>query len=180
MKFGPAFAGNKNEESQGIEMTLTDKALKALELGSGSTLLRIVALAALLTAVLPLPEAVSAASASDGHAAETPRERPHFGLPPIVVQVMEKRDPTARVVIFKANLFFDEVDQDRINDTMRVTKSLLPRIMDSVITGIQGKRFDDLSDFAWLNEVVLRRSNAVLKPYGVEVSSLELKDLSRP
>ena len=56
---------------------------------------------------------------------------------------------------------------------------LLPRIMDSVITGIEGKQFEDLSNLVFLNDVIVRRSNSVLKPYGVVVKSLNLKDLSR-
>lgn len=105
---------------------------------------------------------------------------PSFGLPPIAVRVLEDRTLMDRSVVFKADLVFDEVDEERIKDTMRVTKALLPRIMDSVITGIHGKRFSDLTTLAALNHVVLQRSNAVLRPYGVVVKSLRMMDLRNP
>ena len=81
----------KQKESLGIKMTLADTRMMALERAGGGTLLRTLSLAAALIFALPLPEAVSAASAtekSDKHFAgedAVAREMPSFGLPPIVV-----------------------------------------------------------------------------------------------
>jgi len=150
----------------------------------GGALLPALALAGLLTVTMPWARAAYASGGETSHgeaagADSVPEGPPIFGLPPIVVNVLQTGNPKAQTVVFKADLVFDEVDPTRIEDTMSVTKSLLPRIMDSVITGIQGKRFNDLKDIAFLNDVVLQRSNDVLKPYGVVVKSLHLMELGR-
>lgn len=186
----PAGTGTQEQESVGIEMTLADLWRRALGTTArckacGVALLPALSLAGLLTLTLPLSEAAGAAPASatnaaDEDGADADVVSPIFGLPPIVVTVLENSDPTAKTLIFMAVLVFDEVDAVRIEDSLSVTKSLLPRIMDSVITGIQGKRFDDLANLAALNDIILQRSNAVLTPYGVVVKSLRLRNLSRP
>jgi hypothetical protein len=165
-------------------MKRADSRSKAHGKRHGGGLLPALALAGLLTVTMPWSDAAyaSGSEASHGEAAgakSAPEGPPIFGLPPIVVNVLQTGDPDAKTIIFKADLVFDEVDPMRIEETMSVTKSLLPRIMDSVITGIQGKRFSNLKDIAFLNDVVLQRSNDVLKPYGVVVKSLRLTDLTR-
>jgi hypothetical protein len=100
-----------------------------------------------------------------------------FGLPPIVVKVREPGDTQDRTITFKADLVFDEVDQNRIDDSMSVSKRLLPRIMDSVITGLDGKRIENLSDPATVTAMVVERANLVLTPYGVVVKALKMQYL---
>lgn len=147
-------------------------------------LFRALAVAGLLAAAMPWAGAAQAAAGSTAHggagADGAEAAQPIFGLPPIVATVLQKGDPEPKTVVFKADLVFDEVEDDRIQQSIGVTKSLLPRIMDSVITGIEGKQFDDLKNLASINDVVVARSNEVLKPYGVVVKSLHLVDLSRP
>jgi hypothetical protein len=165
-------------------MKLADSRSKARGKRRGGGLLPALALAGLLTVTMPWSDAAYASGSETSHgeaagANGAPEGPPIFGLPPIVVNVLQTGDRKAQTVVFKADLVFDEVDPTRIEDTLIITKSLLPRIMDSVITGIQGKRFGNLKDIAFLNDVVLQRSNDVLKPYGVVVKSLHLKDLTR-
>ena len=74
-------------------------------------------------------------------------------------------------------LIFDETDEDRINDSLRIAKTLMPRIMDSVITGVQGHRFDSASKAEDVNRMILDRSVAVLQPYGVVVKTLRIERL---
>lgn len=100
-----------------------------------------------------------------------------FGLPPIVVKVREPGDAQDRTIAFKADLVFDEVDMDRIEASMSVSKHLLPRIMDSVITGLDGKRIENLSDPESVTKVVIERANRVLRPYGVVVKALKMRYL---
>jgi hypothetical protein len=99
---------------------------------------------------------------------------PIFGLPPIVVQVRNRDDAEGRTIAFKADLIFDEDDPDRIEDSVSVTKHLLPRIMDSVITGLDGKRVDNMSNPESVTRTVVERANLVLKPYGVVVKALKI------
>jgi len=99
---------------------------------------------------------------------------PSFGLPPIVVKIRESGDAQGRTVAFKADLIFDEVDQGRIEDSISVTKHLLPRVMDSVITGLDGKLIENLSESATVSKMVIERANLVLKPYGVVVKALKM------
>ena len=102
---------------------------------------------------------------------------PVFGLPPIVVQVPDHGGSELKVIIFKAALVFDEVEPERISDSQRIAKSLLPKIMDSVISGVQNHRFTDWSKTEEVTQVVLDSSNAVLKPYGVVIKKLRMQDL---
>jgi len=151
-------------------MTFADSRSKARGKRRSGGLLPALALAGLLTVTMPWSVAAYASGGGTSHgeaagANGAPAGAPIFGLPPIVVDVLQTGDPDAKTIIFKADLVFDEVDPARIEDAMSVTKSLLPRIMDSVITGIQGRRFKDLKDIVFLNDVVLQRSNDVLKPY---------------
>lgn len=99
---------------------------------------------------------------------------PIFGLPPIVVQVRNRDGAEGRTIAFKADLIFDEDDPDRIEDSVSVTKHLLPRIMDSVITGLDGKRVDNMSNPESVTRTVVERANLVLKPYGVVVKTLKI------
>jgi hypothetical protein len=166
-------------------MKLADSRSKARGKRRGGGLFPALALAGLLTVTTPWSDAAYASGSETSHgeaagANGAPEGPPIFGLPPIVVDVLQIGDPDAKTIIFKADLVFDEVDQTRIEDTLIITKSLLPRIMDSVITGIQGKSFKNLKDIAFLNDLVLQRSNDVLRPYGVVVKSLRLRDLGRP
>lgn len=115
-------------------------------------------------------EAANHVAATEAAVAE---EMPSFGLPPIVLRVRDE-NAANRTVAFKAALLFDEDDSSRIEDSIRVSKRLLPRIMDSVITGIEGKRIANLSDPATMDRMVLRRTNLVLNPYGVVVHALRM------
>lgn len=165
-------------------MKLADAGTKTRTRRRGGALLPALALAGLLAVTMAWPDAVYASGGETVHgeaagANGEPEGPPVFALPPIVVNVLQTGAPAAQTVVFKADLVFDEVDKTRIDDTMSVTKSLLPRIMDSVITGIQGKSFADVTDIAFLNDVVLQRSNEVLKPFGVVVASLRLTELGR-
>ena len=142
-------------------------------------MLSALALAGLLSVAMPWADAAYASGGGTmhGEAAGANDGPPVFGLPPIVVTVHHAGDHDAKTIIFKADLVFDEVDKTRIDDTMSVTKALLPRLMDSLITGIEGKTFKDLKDIAFLHDIVLERSNEVLRPYGVVVKALRLKNL---
>lgn len=104
---------------------------------------------------------------------------PSFDLPPIIVQVSQNGRPHQKTLVFKAALVFDETDPERINDSMRMAKTLLPKIMDSVITGVQGHHFDAGSKPEEVNRLILDRSVAVLKPYGVVVKYLRMESLDR-
>jgi len=172
-------------------MTFADVRKIARPNGRDETLFRVLLVAGLLLLTASWTGTAAAASSpakADSHAAGKKPDAhsgsdaidPIFGLPPIVVKVPERGKRIDRTIVFKADLVFDEVENDRINDSMRVAKALLPRIMDSVITGMQGKYFDDLSTPASLSDVVLQRSNIVLKPYGVVAKALRLQDLGNP
>jgi hypothetical protein len=102
---------------------------------------------------------------------------PSFGLPPIVVQIPEAGHHQPKMVVLKVALVFDETDEDRINDSLRIAKILMPRIMDSVIAGVQEHHFDSASKAEDVNELILDRSAAVLRPYGVLVKSLRIEQL---
>jgi hypothetical protein len=119
------------------------------------------------------PDAKAAANHIAATEAAVADETPTFGLPPIVLRVTDE-NAANRTVAFKAALVFDEEDDDRIEDSMRVSKRLLPRIMDSVITGIEGKRIANLSDPSTVDRMVLQRANLVLNPYGVVVRALRM------
>lgn len=99
---------------------------------------------------------------------------PSFDLPPIAVQLSREASAAPRTVVVKAALVFDETDEDRINDSLRLAKTLLPKIMDSVITGVQGQQFAGDSGREAVNRVILERSIAVLQPYGVVVKKLRM------
>lgn len=114
-------------------------------------------------------EAAIADAASD--------EMSSFGLPPVVVRVRDPADMQERTITFKADLVFDEVDQDRIDDSISVSKHLLPRIMDSVLTGLDGKHIANPSDPETVKTLVVERANLVLKPYGVVVRTLKMQYL---
>ena len=102
---------------------------------------------------------------------------PSFDLPPIVVQIPEAGDHHPKTVVFKVALIFDETDEDRINDSLRIAKALMPRIMDSVIAGVQEHHFDTATKDDDVNQLILDRSVAVLQPYGVLVKSLRIEQL---
>jgi hypothetical protein len=123
-------------------------------------------------------EAISPAmSAHVSLATVADEEAPSFGLPPIVVQLRTRDGQGNKTISFKAALIFDEVDWDRIEDSMRVTKTLMPRIVDSVISGIQNRRFETPPDGAAVDRLVIEYSNAVLKPYGVVIKELRMQYL---
>ena len=105
-------------------------------------------------------------------------EMPTFGLPPIVVRVKDGTSVADKTVAFKADFLFDEIDIGRIEDSINVSKKLLPRIMDSVILGIEGKHIANLSDPATMDRMVIQRANLVLKPYGVVVKALKMRYLA--
>lgn len=105
-----------------------------------------------------------------------------FGLPPIVVMLKQRdeskgKESKGKTVILKVDLLFDERDEDRINIMLSTAKALLPRIMDSLLTGIQGRQFDDTDDTVAINAVLVERSNRVLRPYGVNVKASRLVQL---
>jgi len=56
-----------------------------------------------------------------------------------------------------------------------VTKRLVPRIMDSVIVGLQNRHFETLPERDVVDKLVVQYSNAVLKPYGVVIKSLQIQ-----
>ncbi len=101
----------------------------------GRGLLAALLLAAGLIAAMASPQPAWANSSHETKA-EAPAE-PIFGLPPVIIQVPDNGGSELKIVVFKATLIFDEVDPERINDSQRIAKSLLPKIMDSVITGMQ-------------------------------------------
>ena len=120
----------------------------------------------------------SAAQAGEpAGAAKKAAGEPSFDLPPIAVQVSQAGREHTTTMVFKAALIFDETDEDRINDSLRIAKTLMPRIMDSVITGVQGHRFDSASKAEDVNRMILDRSVAVLQPYGVVVKTLRIERL---
>jgi len=100
---------------------------------------------------------------------------PSFDLPPIVVQVPGHGERMAKTIVLRTALVFDETDRDRINDSQRLAKALLPKIMDSVITGVQGHRIKDWSNASDVNQVILDRAAAVLGPYGVLIKTLRVE-----
>jgi hypothetical protein len=102
---------------------------------------------------------------------------PSFDLPPIVVQISQTGRPYPRAMVFKAALIFDETDEQRINDSQRIAKTLMPKIMDSVITGVQAHQFSAASNVDDVNQVILDRSVAVLQPYGVVIKTLRIEQL---
>jgi hypothetical protein len=110
-----------------------------------------------------------------GKATEEADLEPSFDLPPIVVQVPAHGTTTARTIVLRTALVFDETDRDRITDSQRLAKALLPKIMDSVITGVQGHRVKDWSNTSDVNQVILDRAAAVLGPYGVLIKTLRVE-----
>jgi hypothetical protein len=139
-------------------------------------LLAALLLAAGLTVAMASHQAAWA-SGSTGPSVDKAGE-PIFGLPPIMVQVPDNGGPELKIVLFKAALVFDEVDPERINDSQRIAKTVLPKIMDSVITGMQRHHFTDKTTAADVSRLVLDRSNAVLKPYGVIIKKLKMEHLA--
>ncbi len=139
------------------------------------------ALLSILLAVLGLAVALgwhhAALAGERTEAAGKAVGEPSFDLPPIVVQVSEAGRAQRKTMVFKAALVFDETDEDRINDSQRIVKTLMPKIMDSVITGVQGHRFEADPNFAEVNQVILDRSAAVLQPYGVVIKFLRIEHL---
>lgn len=120
-------------------------------------------------------------SALESKESETPDQTatpPVFGLPPIVAQVFEGDAVDGTTKIFKVELVFDEVDHDRIMASQSVAKSLQPRLMDRVIRDIQGSRIDSAADPKAMQRIVLASTSAVLKPYGVVLKSVNIRDLS--
>jgi hypothetical protein len=162
-------------------MTFADLRSTACGTGRGGLLLPVLLLTAMLL-LTPWQRAAWASGSSVAaaeHVANTEAavgnaELPTFSLPPIVLQVREINNPKKRTIAFKAALVFDEVDEGRIEDSMSVTKSVLPRIMDSVIIGIQGERFNKLPDPEAVDRLVIQHANAVLKPYGVVIKALKM------
>jgi hypothetical protein len=119
----------------------------------------------------------SASAGALAKEAEKVAREPSFDLPPIVVQVSQSGRSHPRTMVFKAALIFDETDEERINDSQRIAKTLMPRIMDSVITGVRAHQFDDASQTEDVNQVIMDRSVAVLQPYGVVIKALRIEYL---
>lgn len=117
-------------------------------------------------------------ASNSGEPAADKAPQPIFNLPPIMVQVPDNGGRELKTVLFKAALVFDEVDPERINDSERIAKSVLPKIMDSVITGMQRHHFTDKTTAADVSRLVLDQSNAVLKPYGVIIKKLKMEHLA--
>ncbi len=143
---------------------------------SGRALLMALLVAAGLTVAMAPHQAAWASSSGEPAGDKAPK--PIFNLPPIMVQVPDNGGPALKIVVFKAALIFDEVDPERINDCERIAKSLLPKIMDSVITGIQRHHFTDKTTTADVTQVVLAQSKAVLNPYGVVIKKLKMENLA--
>ena len=118
--------------------------------------------------------AVESAAGAPGETSET---LPVFSLPPIAAQVFENDTPTGSMRYLKIELVFDEVDHDRILASLSVAKSLQPRLMDRVIAGLQGYRFDRSAQPNAMETVVLKSSSDVLGPYGVVIKSVTIRYL---
>lgn len=118
---------------------------------------------------------VAEAEAADKEHAES--ELLTFPLPPIVVRIRQSGEPQMKVVAFKADLVFDEVDPGRIDASIDVADQLVPRIVDSVITGLEGRQIEAASMSETVNRLVIERVNLVLNPYGVTVKSLNVRYL---
>lgn len=144
--------------------------------GRLATWLPVLLLAAVLAVAAGGDRPAWAGEAANGH--ETGAREPLFDLPPIMVNVQGKGNVPAKTIVLKTALVFDEVDEDRINDSQRLAKALLPKIMDSVITGVQKYHAVDASDAAGVDKVILERAVAVLRPYGVLIKSLRVENLS--
>jgi len=157
-------------------MTFAERRTGAGAIARGRMLATVALLAAGLALVAALPQQARAAN-NAGQSTVNETGEPIFGLPPIVVQIPGRGRANARTIVFKAALIFDEVDADRINDSQRLAKTLLPKIMDSVITGVQNHHFVDLTNTEEVNKVVLDRSTVVLKPYGVLLKGLRMEHL---
>ncbi|MPY74529.1 MAG: hypothetical protein GEU87_09715 [Alphaproteobacteria bacterium] len=143
----------------------------------GRALLQILLIAAGIAFAMPCHHRASAGEPAK--AASDAEVEPSFDLPPIIVQVSQNGRAHQKTMVFKAALVFDETDRERINDSMRMAKTLLPKIMDSVITGVQGHHFDAESKPEDVNKLILDRSVAVLQPYGVVVKYLRMESLGR-
>jgi hypothetical protein len=156
-------------------MILAERRTGAGAIARGRMLAAVALFAAGLALVAAWPQQARAAN-NAGQSTVNETGEPIFGLPPIVVQI-PGRGRAARTIVFKAALIFDEVDADRINDSQRLAKTLLPKIMDSVITGVQNHQFVDLTNTEEVNKVVLDRSTVVLKPYGVLLKGLRMEHL---
>jgi hypothetical protein len=150
-------------------------------IGRGRARLVALSLAAGLAVAMASQQPAWASSAehasTEAHSGTEAPPEPIFGLPPILIQIPENGGPELKVIVFKASLIFDEVDPERINDSQRIAKSLLPKIMDSVITGMQRHHFADATATEDVTQVVLDSSNAVLKPYGVIIKHLKMEHL---
>jgi hypothetical protein len=156
-------------------MTFAERRMGAGAIARGRMLAAVALFAAGLALVAAWPQQARASNSGQSTLNET--GEPIFGLPPIVVQIPGRGRANARTIVFKAALIFDEVDADRINDSQRLAKTLLPKIMDSVITGVQNHHFVDLTNTEEVNKVVLDRSTVVLKPYGVLLKGLRMEHL---
>lgn len=156
-------------------MTFAERRTGAGAIARGRMLAAVALFAAGLALVAAWPQQARASNSGQSTLNET--GEPIFGLPPIVVQIPGRGRANARTIVFKAALIFDEVDADRINDSQRLAKTLLPKIMDSVITGVQNHHFVDLTNTEEVNKVVLDRSTVVLKPYGVLLKGLRMEHL---
>lgn len=156
-------------------MTIAERRTGAGAIARGRMLAAVALVAAGVALVAAWPQEARASNSGQSTVNET--GEPIFGLPPIVVQIPGRGRTHARTIVFKAALIFDEVDADRINDSQRLAKTLLPKIMDSVITGVQNHHFVDLTNTEEVNKVVLDRSTVVLKPYGVLLKGLRMEHL---
>lgn len=169
-------------------MTFADWNAHAAQWSRTSDLLPVLAVLGLLVLAMSWVQPAAAGEVKDDakeaahHVASTEaavaEDIPTFGLPPIVVRVREDGVAGDKTIAFKADFLFDEIDIGRIEDSINVSKKLLPKIMDSVIMGIEGRRIANLSDPATMDRMVIQRVNLVLNPYGVVVKELKMRYLT--
>jgi hypothetical protein len=181
-------AGEDRFRRSGTKKMLADEFANTVRVSRRSDLLPVLAVLGLLALAMSWVQPAFAGEETEDNAKEAAHhvatmeaaiaeEIPTFGLPPIVVRVKDGASITDKTVAFKADLLFDEIDIGRIEDSINVSRKLLPRIMDSVILGIEGKHIANLSDPTTMDQMVIQRANLVLKPYGVVVKALKMRYL---
>ncbi|MCG8547062.1 MAG: hypothetical protein MJE12_22940 [Alphaproteobacteria bacterium] len=107
--------------------------------------------------------------------AETPVQ--YLDLPPIVARLHVDTRQRSRIVTVSATLEFAADSERTAIHYVRTAKIMLPFIMDSIATGMQRLNPAVAHDSNVVSNFVLKRSNRVLQPHGVQATGLRVDDL---
>lgn len=131
---------------------------------------------AALTAGYFLHQGVSVSQVLAGRSSALERPIEYLSLPPIVVPLPSEANGRLRLITVAAALEFAADSNKGAIKGVRTGKIMLPFIMDSIITGIRMLNPLSAQNETVLTAFVLKRSNRVLLPHGVEATGLRVDD----